>query len=75
MAEYLIDEITEYVFNERRLTPTRDWAEAIAISLVSLFSHPAKVLTKKGFIRLNLWYIFIGPSSLASKKFHWISSI
>lgn len=63
----LIDEISEYIYETRKMTPSREWADAIATATVSLFSHNAVFKTVKGKIKTNLWYLYVGASGIASK--------
>ena len=62
----LIEEIRNYIL-DRGLTVSKDWAEDIAISMVSTFSYNAHLYTRQGKIRPNLWFLYIGASRIAFK--------
>ena len=47
---------------------SNNWAENCAISILSVIAGPERyVLTRKGKLKLNTWFVIIGPSGIANK--------
>jgi len=51
----------------RNIPTSREWAEAIALTVESTVLSKVKALTKIGPVSLNVWHLMIGPSGLAYK--------
>jgi hypothetical protein len=64
--EGFIEEFKEFLLSQIPTSPS--WAEDIATSVVSLVAGPERLTsTRIGQLRLNLWFLYIGPSGLAYK--------
>ena len=62
-----IDEFKDFILDRTDTSP--DWAEAIGTSLCSTaIGSDRRLATIMGSIKLNVFYIMIGPSGIASKS-------
>ena len=62
-----IDEFRDFILDRTDTSP--DWAEAIGTSLCSTaIGSEKRLVTLMGAIKLNVFYIMIGPSGIASKS-------
>ena len=60
-----IKEYSELILES--IPTSRDWAEAIAMTVESVVLGNVKVTTKIGPLALNIWNLMVGPSGLAYK--------
>jgi len=62
-----IPEYRDFVLDH--IPTSRDWAESIAISLLSTaVGGDVYVRSKIGHLKLNLWFLMVGPSGIAYKS-------
>jgi len=55
-------------FITSRVPTSKDWAESVAIAMLSTCCRPDRIIrTKIGKLRLNLFHLVIGPSGLSYK--------
>jgi len=65
-----IEKFKEFLLSQIPTSP--EWAEDIATSVVSLVAGPDRYIsTRIGKLRLNVWFLYIGPSGLAYKTTPW----
>jgi len=66
-ARGFIGEFSDFILDNIPTTP--EWAEDISTFLLSVAAGSEKyVLTKMGPLRMNVWFLTIGPSGLAYKS-------
>ena len=67
MGRSWIEDYTDFLVEQ---TDTNyDWAESIATSVLSTVLGSRRYLyTKQGAVKMNLFFLYIGPSGLAKKS-------